>query len=623
MRLGVNEDGTLFNRASKAFGWNFASTVFGKFALTGFGILLARILGPHQFGTAAVALVALLAVTSFNDLGVSLAIVRWPDEPSKIAPTVVTISVLSSVVMYIGLFLGAPAFASALGAPAASSVIRILALSVITNGIVAVPAALLERYFRQDRKTIADWVHSLSGIGISVGLAWAGYGAMSIAIGQVVGAVAGGIVIGIFAPLPLRFGFEPAQARKLVKFGLPLAGSAFIVFLVGNVDNLLAGHILGATALGLYVLAWNLASLPVNLFCQPVRNVAPALFSRLQHDPAAMRTSFTSAMTLLSAVTLPVCLLIAGSAVPLISFVYGPKWAAAAHALVWLALLSALRVIFELAYDYFVVLAKSRAVFTAQLVYLVILVPAVIAGARIAGIRGVAIAGIAVAGAVVLPWYLAELSRTGVLVRVLARRMWLPFIVALLVGSVAFAAAKKISDDFAACAISGVVALVAIGLLLYRLRPAVAELRSASLASSVGDPGPAAEEVAAGSGEAIAQAPRARAAAEAAYAARQRAALQMLFEIALTASPAEAVTGPIYVSHSVPGVPVYEGAGAVSGWQAPARDRQRYQSRQDRPVGQAPRASNAQVAAPFSTQGGNADPDGHGHAGRHSRHSGN
>ena len=620
MRLGVNEDGTLFNRASKAFGWNFASTVFGKFALTGFGILLARILGPHQFGTAAVALVALLAVTSFNDLGVSLAIVRWPDEPSEIAPTVVTISVLSSVVMYIGLFFGAPAFAAALGAPAASSVIRILALSVITNGIVAVPAALLERYFRQDRKTVADWVHSLSGIGVSVGLAWAGYGAMSIAIGQVVGAVAGGIVITIFAPLPLRFGFERAKARKLVKFGLPLAGSAFIVFLVGNVDNLLAGHILGATALGLYVLAWNLASLPVNLFCQPVRNVAPALFSRLQHDPAAMRTSFTSAMTLLSAVTLPVCLLIAGSAVPLISFVYGPKWAAAAHALVWLAILSALRVIFELAYDYFVVLAKSRAVFTAQLVYLITLVPAVIAGARIAGISGVAIAGVAVAGAVVLPWYLAELSRTGVLARVLARRTWLPFIVALLVGAVAFEAAKRISNDFAACALSGVVALVAIGLLLYRMRPAIAELRSASLLSSLDeDSGSAAGEVAAGSGETIAPAPRARAAVEAAYAARQRAALQMLFEIALTSSSVDTMTGPIYVSHSVPGVPVYEGAGAASGWEGAGQDRQRYRSRLDGSVGPASRASNAREV-PFSTQGGNADPDRRGHVGRHRGH---
>ncbi len=196
----------------------------------GFGILLARLLGPHQFGTAAVAMVALLAVLSFNELGVSLAIVRWPGEPEEIAPTVTTISVVSSLVLYVALFFTAPEFASAMGAPAATAVIRVLDVSVVTNGVVAVPAALLERYFLQGRKTVADQVHSWSGAAVSVGMAWAGFGAMSLAVGQVVGAIAGGAVIIRFAPQPLRFGFDREKARKLMRFGLPLAGSKLYRF---------------------------------------------------------------------------------------------------------------------------------------------------------------------------------------------------------------------------------------------------------------------------------------------------------------------------------------------------------------------------------------------------------
>jgi O-antigen/teichoic acid export membrane protein len=554
-RLAVDENDTLFGRATRAFGWNFSSTIFGKFALTGFGILLARLLGPQQFGTAAVALVALLAITSFNDLGVSLAIVRWPDEPADIAPTVTAISVVCSVILYIGMYLGAPSFATALGSAAATPVIRILALSVITNGVVAVPAALLERYFRQDRKTIADWVHSLLSVGISVGMAWAGYGAMSIAVGQVVGAIAGGLVIIKFAPLPLRFGFAPTKARRLVKFGLPLAGSAFIAFLVGNVDNLIAGHVLGATPLGFYVLAWNLSSLPVNLFSQPVRNVAPALFSRLQHDPTAMRKSFTSAITLLSAVTMPICLLIGGSAVPLISFVYGHKWIGAASALLWLAILSAMRVLFELTYDYFVVLAKSRVVFTVQLAYLVVLVPCLVVGARADGIRGVAIAGVLVAAGVVLPWYLIELSRVGIRIRVLVQRLWLPLCVAAAVGVMARTAARFIHNDFAACAVSGVLALIVIGLLVYRMRWAVTELRAASgLSGEETQPEPGADEAArsrqpAGYG--------ARSWSRGPDPARQRAALQALIEISIASWPANGPS-PLHVNHAVTGpLPAY------------------------------------------------------------------
>ena len=487
----LGEKGTLAGLASRALGWSFFSTAAGRLGQLGIGILLARLLGPHEFGTAAVAFVALLAILSFNELGVSLAIVRWPGEPAEIAPTVVTISVASSLLLYAGLFAAAPAFAAAMGAPAAAPVVRVLALSIVTDGVVAVPAALLERYFRQDRKMIADQVTGWLGAAVSVGLAWTGFGAMSLAVGSVAGALAGGIVIMIFAPLPLRPGFDRAKARKLMRFGLPLAGSSFIVFLVANVDNLVAGHVLGATALGFYVLAWNLSSWPVNMFSTPVRSVAPALFARLQHRPAAMRTSFVSAAALLGAATLPVCLLLSGSAVPLVSLVYGPRWEPAARALAWLALLGALRILFWLAYDYFVVLARSRAVFTVQLVWLLALIPSLIAGARLGGIAGVAIAGLAVAGCVVLPWYLTELSRAGIRARALGARLWLPLAAAAAAGAAARAAAKLIPGDLAACAAGAAAAVIATGLLSLRMRPVLAELRPALAGQDAPQPAPA------------------------------------------------------------------------------------------------------------------------------------
>ena len=55
----------------------------GRFGTLAIGIALARLLGPEAFGTFAVATVALLAMLSFNELGVSLAIVRWADDPEN------------------------------------------------------------------------------------------------------------------------------------------------------------------------------------------------------------------------------------------------------------------------------------------------------------------------------------------------------------------------------------------------------------------------------------------------------------------------------------------------------------------------------------------------------------
>jgi PST family polysaccharide transporter len=478
MRLSLGNKDTLMGRASRALSLSFISVAVLRFSTLGVGILLARLLGPHAFGVYAVAFVALLAVLSFNELGVSLAIVRWPGDPSEIASTVATISCVSSVLLFIGFYLGAPAFASAMGAPAATPVIRVLSTSILIDSVVAVPAAMLQRNFRQDRKMIADQVHGWLFVGVAIGLAWAGFGAMSLALATVAGTLAGGILIMVFSHPP-RFGFDRIWARRLLKFGLPLAASSFIVFLVGNVDNVIVGHMLGATALGFYALAWNLSSWPVTMFSLPVRSVAPALFSRLQHDRPAMHISFLSCVGLLASVTLPVCLLMSGSAVPLVDFAYGSKWASAAPVLVWLAGVGALRILFELSYDYFVVLARSRVVFTVQLAWLIALIPALIVAVRMDGVRGAAIAGFAVAGGVILPWYVIELSRVGIRARAMAGRVWMPLLGGAGVGFLALSLTGRLANSLTVLLISGVVALGTIGLLIYRLRPDLTTLRSA------------------------------------------------------------------------------------------------------------------------------------------------
>src|SRR5450755_1977733 len=130
---------SLLSRASGAFAWSFVNTLVGRVGTIGIGIALARLLGPREFGTYAVALIALMAVLSFNELGVSLAIVRWPGDPTEIAPTVATISCISSVLLFVGFYVGAPGFASAMGAPAATPVIRVLSTSLLINCVVAVP----------------------------------------------------------------------------------------------------------------------------------------------------------------------------------------------------------------------------------------------------------------------------------------------------------------------------------------------------------------------------------------------------------------------------------------------------------------------------------------------------
>ena len=477
MKHSKQENSTLAARASRALGWNFVNTVLSRLGTLGISIMLARLLGPHVFGAYAVALVALYAMQTFNELGMSMAIVRWEADPRDIIPTITTVSVIVSIVTYAGCFWIAPDFASAMGAPAATDVVRVLALAIVIDGFCNTPSGLLQRRFQQGKATIAAQVGNWVGVGLTVALALLHHNAMSLAIGQVAGSLVVAVFLIVFAPESLRFGFDPARARELLHFGLPLSGSNLISFGVMSVDQIIVGHMLGSTSLAFYVLAFNLSSWPYNMFATPVRNVAPAVFSRLQNDQPAMRGTFVSAARILTAVTFPICLFIGGSATALIGFVYGARWLPAAQPLIWLAVAGGARILLQLAYDYLVVLGWTRLLLIIQLVWLVALIPCLIGATRADGIYGAGLAEAAVALLVVLPCYLAALRKAGIGLTVLGRSLLLPLTAAAAAGVAAIGVGMLAPSNFSALAVSGVVTTALIVVIAYRMRSTFTLLR--------------------------------------------------------------------------------------------------------------------------------------------------
>ena len=456
----------IVGRPARALAWSFGNTAASKLGTLVIGVALARILGPEEFGTYAVAFVALLAVLAFNELGVSLAIVRWPEDPREIAPTVNTISLAGSATITALLMLAAPAFTTAMGAPEATGLVRLLALCVLLNGVVATPAAVLQRYFRQDRRTLADQVNVWLGAGVSLGLAASGLGAVSLAIGRVTGAGVSSAILFRSSPIPYRLGLDRRYVRPLLRFGLPLAGASSVVFAVGFVDQLMVGALMGPTLLGYYVLAFNLANWPVAVVSQPLRAVAPAVFARMQHDPVAMQQAFNRVLRPLASVALPGCLVLSIVAEPIVRLVYGEAWVPAAAALRWLALLAALRIFFELAYDYLVVLGRSQQILWTQILWLFALVPALAVGLDIGGVAGAGVALLSVAGLVVLPMYVLLLRRVGIRTEGLVRAVATPVAAATALAVIAWFLVNGGATSLVALLSSGVLtAVVLVGLL--------------------------------------------------------------------------------------------------------------------------------------------------------------
>jgi O-antigen/teichoic acid export membrane protein len=406
--------------------WSFVNNILGRLGSVLAGVVLARILAPADYGVYAAALIVLSAILSMNELGVSVAVVRWPGRVDDIAPTVTTIAAVTSGVLFAGCFAVAPAVASALNSPHASTLIRVVSVCVLADGAASVSAALITRAFDQRIRTVIDLGSFVVGTAVSIALAAVGFGAWSMAWGLVVSNVlASGLSIA-YAPRRYLPGWNRTTARELLHFGTPLAGGSLLLFFMLNIDYIVVGHVLGAVALGTYLIAFNLSSWPVHLVSTAVRRVSLAGFSRLAEQQSRVGESFARAAGLVLALTLPLAVLIACYAHPLIGFVYGAKWLAAADVLRLLCVLGVTRVFTELAYDFLVALARSRATLWLQIFWCACLVPALVIGAHLGGIVGVAAGHAVVAVGAVVPAYLMTLQRAGVELTRVARALARP-----------------------------------------------------------------------------------------------------------------------------------------------------------------------------------------------------
>ncbi|MET0238131.1 MAG: lipopolysaccharide biosynthesis protein [Kibdelosporangium sp.] len=412
----------------KALRMSLLNTVVGKLGTFVTGIVLARLLMPHDFGVYAVAFVALIALLSLNELGVSLAIVRWPGDPERIRPTVTTISVVTSIFVYLLCWFGAPAFTGAMDVPEATGVVRVLCIGALIDGVSAPVAQLMNREFRQGLRLFVDLSNLIVTTGLTVTLAATGHGAWSLAWGQIAGNAVSSLVLFALSRKWPRFGFDRGQARELIVFGLPLAGASLLMVAMWNVDKVISGRILGVFALGLYLQAFNLASWPVNVFSLVVRRVSLAAFARVQDDPVRRQETFAKMAMVLAIPTLPVCTVLGLLALPVVTTLYGSAWSGSAIALQFLALLGVVRVASELAYDFLVALGRSRATLWLQAGWLVALLVFLPLGASFGGIEGVGIAHAGVALFLVLPAYAIAVARTGISMRALAAPLARPLL---------------------------------------------------------------------------------------------------------------------------------------------------------------------------------------------------
>jgi PST family polysaccharide transporter len=453
---------SLSGRVRRGALWSAANTLVLKFANIAIMAVVARTLTPRDFGIFAVAMTVHTIVSGIAEFGVSSSLMRGDIDPDEIAPTVATISLVSSTILAATMVAFARPISGALGSVDAAGPMRVMALAVLLVGVFAVPAADLSREFRQNQQFQATLVGFVPANALLIIMAITGSGAMSFAWSRVVGQLITGAVITRLAPRRYMLGFSRRHVRFLIGFGLPIAGANLLNYVLLNADYALVGRLLGAVELGTYMLAFNIASWSTSLLSAMVNGVALPAFSRIKHDRERLQRALGSATRAVALIALPICGLTFSLSHPLVATVYGRKWDAAATVLTILSVYGAISVLCLLLANVLTGMGHTKALFVVQVAWLLALVPLMAIGVKVHGIIGAGWAHIIVVCLVALPAYFTMLKRaTAVRLRPLLRAIAPALAGGIACALASFLSARAVSDDLAKLLLGGIAGLAA------------------------------------------------------------------------------------------------------------------------------------------------------------------
>lgn len=289
-------------------------------------IILARLLLPEAFGIIALIQIFMSIGQTLMDGGMTSSLIRTVNADQKDYSSVFFINLLSSIVIYLVIFLLAPHIATFFSLPVLTNVLRVYTLTFIIQALVAVQTTKLTKEMNFKLQMYMQIPSTIIGGSVGVFLAYKDFGVWSLVWMSLVTTFLFMVQHWVWSDWRPSFIFDKRRFKYHFNFGYKLTLSALITNLYFNSFSFIIGKFFSATQLGYYNQAHNLRMFPVRNITSALQKVTYPIFSQIKDDNARLKTAFKRITSIVFFIVTPVMSFLILYAEPLYRIVLTEKW---------------------------------------------------------------------------------------------------------------------------------------------------------------------------------------------------------------------------------------------------------------------------------------------------------
>ena len=289
-------------------------------------IILARILGPDDFGTIGILTVFIAVATSITESGFNSALIQRQNVKHIDYCTIFYWNLSVSVLLVILIIICSNHIGYYFNSQTLGNYLRIQSIVLIINSLCIVQTTRLMKFLRFKILAVRTIIATLLGSIVGVFLALNGYGVWSLVWQQITISLVGAILLWSISDWRPSLIYSWASFRNMFSFGAYIFISSICFTIYTNLQSFIIGKAFSIKELGYYSQAKKLESVAVDGTGSVLNTVLFPVYATVAHDRERHRNIVRKNINIITYLTFPTMAVLCLTAPLIIPILFSERW---------------------------------------------------------------------------------------------------------------------------------------------------------------------------------------------------------------------------------------------------------------------------------------------------------
>ena len=319
-------EGGLQRKVFSGLIWKFGERIGAQAVSFLVSIILARLLLPSDYGVIALITIFIDIANVFVSSGFGAALVQKKDADEVDFSSVFYFSIVMSWVLYIIVFLGAPAVAGFYDKEILTPVLRVMALKLPLAGVNSVQHAYVQKKMLFKRFFFSTLIGTVGSAVVGIVMAYTGFGAWALVAQYLFNSTMDTVVLWFTVRWRPVWRFSLGRMKYLFGFGWKMLASELIDTSYKQIRSLIIGKVYTEKDLAFYNQGGKLPSLIVTNINSSVSSVLFPAMTLKQDDTGKLKEMVRLSIRVSSYIMWPLMIGLLVISEPIVRLMFTEKW---------------------------------------------------------------------------------------------------------------------------------------------------------------------------------------------------------------------------------------------------------------------------------------------------------